>query len=860
MAESFGKDGGRTNHTHDVFALSESLELFFDAAKLGLWEWHPATGEFLFSSQIELLLGYDAGELPREPATRKKLIFPEDAPETDQKLRECLEGKTQRYESEFRCFRKDASVVWLEEKGAVTERDSLGKPLRFTAIIQEITDVKQSFEEASKNLEESRRMNRLIFESNPHINLIFNDKFQAIDCNSAAQEFFAFDTREALLKGFYQRLEEYLPPYQPTGKPTDSLETRLRYTVEHGVYSFELEFVINGTAVPMNATLKKIDFGDSFVIVISLVDLRPMREARNELLRKDRLLQAVNIAAEILMANDRPDFFGSVRQALEVMGETVRADRAYIWKNSLDEGRLVCTQVCEWARSRESDHGISGNLAISYDDFIPDWRVLVSSRTSINSLVKDMERSFREFPGMADVRSLLIIPIMLNGDFWGFVGFDDCTTERLFLPAEEKLLKSGGTLIASAIDRNEIIGNLIRAKETAQASTDAKSEFLSRMSHEIRTPMNAIIGMTGIARKSGDPEKITHCLEQIDLSSRQLLGIINDVLDMSKIEANKLEIEYQEFDFEKMLRNVFNVIQVKAEEKNQIFRFNFTNTFGRMVISDELRLSQVLINLLNNAVKFTGEGGTVTLAVDVKPCGSDESTLHVEVRDTGIGISGEQQAKLFTSFEQAEVGTTRKFGGTGLGLAICKKIISLMDGNIWVESELGRGADFIFEVPIRWGSVSGQDDAAPAGGPENSMPSWEGRNLLLVEDIAINREIIISVLAETNIAVTCAGNGREALELFQENPAAFDLILMDIQMPEMDGLEASRRIRSLDTPYAQEVPIIAMTANAFSEDVRNCIEAGMNSHVAKPIEVDQLIRTLSLYLDKSAAGQPPEAP
>lgn len=374
----------------------------------------------------------------------------------------------------------------------------------------------------------------------------------------------------------------------------------------------------------------------------------------------------------------------------------------------------------------------------------------------------------------------------------------------------------------------------------------AKTDFLSRMSHEIRTPMNAILGMTAIARKSRDMDRIQYSLEKIETASEQLLNLINDVLDMSKIEAGKLEISVHPFDFEKMIRNVFDMVKVRMLEKNQRFYYQGPTTFDCYMLSDELRLSQVMINLLTNAVKFTGDGGAIGVKVELKPLEGERQRLYIEVEDSGIGISAEQQARLFRSFEQADGGTARRFGGTGLGLAICKSIIQLLGGDIGVRSEEEKGATFFLEVPISWGEPIGSEKKQER--TDTGTQNWVGKRILLVEDIEINREIILAILEDTGLSIQTAENGLEALAAVQDREEPFDLILMDVQMPEMDGLDATKAIRNLGSLWALKVPILAMTANAFSDDVDRCLGAGMNDHIAKPIDVEIFIKKLSKYL------------
>ncbi|MCL1805494.1 MAG: response regulator [Clostridiales bacterium] len=540
------------------------------------------------------------------------------------------------------------------------------------------------------------------------------------------------------------------------------------------------------------------------------------------------------------------------------------------------------------------------------------------------------------------------------------------------------LLDTDGSSIGYIVVSNDVT-EIENARQKAEEASRAKSDFLSNMSHEMRTPMNAIIGMTAIGKTAPDNEKKDYAFQKIEDASTHLLGVINDILDMSKIEANRFTLSFTEFVFERMIRRVVDVVNFRVEERRQKLTVRIDPAIPLTIVGDEQHLAQVLTNLLTNAVKFTPEEGTIHLDVKLISEESNICKVQVSVEDTGIGISREQLNRLFSPFVQAESSTSRKFGGTGLGLVISKNIIEMMGGGIWVESELGKGSRFSFDVLLTCGSdshngllspaldlahirilavdddpdvllffeetgrqmgvvidgASGgheavslieekgmyniyfidwamphmdgvelarairergsgdsvvimisaldwnliEDDARGAGvhkflskplfmtaiadcindclyepspgearAQEDDEPDFSGYHVLVAEDVEINREIVIALLEPTNLSIDCAENGSEAVRMFGEAPDKYNMIFMDMQMPEMDGLEATRKIRAMDAPNAAVIPIVAMTANVFKEDVDKCLEAGMNSHVGKPLDFDEVKRKLKLYL------------
>lgn len=411
------------------------------------------------------------------------------------------------------------------------------------------------------------------------------------------------------------------------------------------------------------------------------------------------------------------------------------------------------------------------------------------------------------------------------------------------------LLAIGARMKATVIQ-----GNLKRA----EAANLAKSEFLSRMSHEIRTPMNGIVGMSTIAMQNIDnTDKIKDCLEKVIMSSKHLLALINDVLDMSKIESGKVELRHESFNFRAFLQDFENLYGEQAKSKGISYETILASDLEVQIIGDSLRLNQVLSNLLSNALKFTPAKGMIKLRVSKTGEDQENVYLRFEVIDTGCGIAEENYDKIFESFEQENVDVTYKYGGTGLGLSIVKRFTGLMGGGIHVTSVQGSGSTFTVDLPFgkikesgkptRFSDINGRNDLAKDCYAVDY--DFKGKRILLVEDNELNREIAEELIGVTGASVESAEDGVQAVEMFKESAEGYyDLILMDVQMPHMDGYEATRCIRALGRSGAQKVPIFAMTANAFAEDVQKSREAGMNAHISKPLNIRAVYKQMNRYL------------
>lgn len=399
------------------------------------------------------------------------------------------------------------------------------------------------------------------------------------------------------------------------------------------------------------------------------------------------------------------------------------------------------------------------------------------------------------------------------------------------------------------------------ALAAAKAANHAKSDFLSRMSHDIRTPMNAIIGMSSIGlMKAEDSQAVKECFKKIEFSSQYLLSLINDILDMTRIEANKMEITDEIFDIDALMNEVNQIIFPQAAEKGLAFHINMNEKVEKNYIGDALRIKQVLLNLLSNALKFTPEGGNVGINVRERERKNGYAYLELQVKDNGIGMSKEFMKKIFNPFEQEAPGSARDNVGSGLGLAIVYNLVQLMGGTVQVESKKHRGSRFVIQIPlqlvddginVKHPDFSAQEIVLHTDENKAETPKLQGLRVLLAEDNELNREIAVEILSMEGAEVDVAENGCQAVDLFaQQEEGIYDVVLMDIRMPIMNGIEATKAIRAMNRKDASSIPIIAMTANAFSEDKQIAFEAEMTGYMIKPLNIEKLITEMETYKKK----------
>ncbi len=866
---------------------------------------------FTWSAEFRQKLGFsDEADFPDVLSSWSSRLHPDDRNRVLGAFAAHLMDRTGRtpYDLEYRLRTKNGEYRHFRAFGT-TLRDEAGMPLRVAGAVRDINE-RKLMQERMHEIEE--RM-QLMLDAVPLAVTMWDKDLNIIDCANHAVRLLGFSGKQELI----ERFKSFMPEYQPDGRRSrEAMAEVVRAAFENGDGHCEYTHtMVNGKPITFDVPFYRMKYKDGFVVVAYPRDIREEKRMQAKIARRDAMLSA----------------------------------QAHWYKSILD----------------------ATPLPISVTDADMNW-------TFVNKAVEELLGKER-----GDM-----IGKPCSGWNASICGTDDCgialakkgvkqtffTGDDAFYKVDTEILRDLNGEIAGFIEAvSDVTEVEMMARRQAEAANEAKSAFLATMSHEMRTPLNAIIGMTVIGKRYDELDRKNYALGKIEEASTHLLGVINNVLDMSKIEANKLELASVEFNFEQMLQKVITVIHYRTDEKKQKFILNVDEKAPRFIVGDDQRLAQVLTNLLTNAVKFTGEGGDIRLDVSVLTEKNNSYELLMVVSDSGIGISAEQQARLFSEFGQADSGISREYGGTGLGLAISKRIVEMMGGKIWVESEPGKGSAFSVTVKVVGGEqnlhsllkqgvawdalrVLAVDDSAltrrffkdaferlgiqcelardcgeacrmieergaydiyfidwfmpgmdgigltdwlRARGDRGavilmSVADWErlkeasanssvdkhlskpilssslvdclneffgaahsesadtndfsGKTILVAEDIAINREILLSLLEGSGLTIDCAENGREALEKIEADPGRYDFVFMDMQMPVMGGLEATRRIRALPSPRAAEIPIVAMTANVFKEDIESCRVAGMNDHIGKPLDINEVFAKLRAYL------------
>ena len=579
-----------------------------------------------------------------------------------------------------------------------------------------------------------------------------------------------------------------------------------------------------------------IENGVCFYLFGTIQDIDDVVKKENQLIQKEQMLLAISKATDELLSNRK--LFEAISNSLEIIGKSVKVDRVYYFENNLSEGgEKLTSQRFEWSNDAVKPQINNPDLQNipfeAFGEFVSPMEKNEIFQAIISKLPENSDT--RKLLENQSIKSILTIPIFTKTGYWGFIGYDDCTNEREWSEAELSLLKSFANSISNAIDRNILESNLIESKEIAENASLAKSEFLANMSHEIRTPLNGVIGFTDLLLKTELNEGQNQYIDIVNQSANTLLNIINDILDFSKIEAGKLELELVKSDVFELAGQATDVVSFQAQKNGVEMLLNIEKTLPRFIFVDEIRLKQILINLLGNAVKFTKSGEIELKIQTLEILDKNKRTFRFEVRDTGIGISEDYQKRIFDAFSQEDGSTTKKYGGTGLGLSISNKLLSMMGSELQLTSKLNEGSKFYFDIMLTTeeGEISKSQEASII------------KKVLVVDDNKNNRLILKETFSLKNIQVDEAQNGFDALQLIENNDD-YDAVLMDLNMPYMNGLETIKKIRENFTGVKANIPVLLLHSSSEDDYIhKQCKELSVKFQLVKPIKNKDLFEALS---------------
>jgi len=700
-------------------------------------------------------------------------------------------------------------------------------------------------ENRDEQLREAHERVRLLLDATPLACHLFDKNINFFECNEENLRLFKVKSKKEILENFMN----FSPEIQPDGQRSIDLALSVqKKAFEEGRCVFEcMHQASDGTPIPAEVTLVRIPYGGDYVIAGYVRDLREHKRMMNEIDARDNLMRAGNESATTLLSTIADEKFeNSLVEIMENIGNTLDADGVRIWRNETIDNELCFTNRYEWV-SEQAKQASSVPLGMHFSYKLkPEWYKLFRCGKYISAPFSDLPKEDQEFFGAFDVKSIAMIPLFLQDDFWGVFSIDSCRQERSFTKDEINILSSVGLMIANALLRREMTQNLLKAN-------DAKSDFLANMSHEMRTPLNAIIGLSGLVLENNTLDKEAYPnLEKVYYAGEMLLSIVNDILDISKIEAGKMELVEVDYDVPSLINDAVTQNVFRIGEKPITLNLDIgADVFSRLH-GDELRVKQIINNLLSNAIKYT-EKGTVEMSVH---CEYEDNHvwITIKVSDTGIGIQPEHIKDLFNDYTQIDLKANRRTEGTGLGLPIAKNLAEMMNGSIEVESEYKKGSVFTVKImqkflsDVRIGSEVAErlqsfryyDEKRERKANIKRIKMPYAR-VLIVDDNLTNLDVSKGLIKPYGIHVDCVTGGQEAIDTIREEKVWYNAIFMDHMMPEIDGIEATRIIREkIGTDYAKNIPIIALTANAITGNEEMFLSKGFQAFLPKPVEIERL--------------------
>lgn len=807
----------------------ERWKFALEGSNLGVWDWNVQTGEIYFSPKWKQILGYEEDELANEYSTWEQRLHPEERDEVIDYLYAQIRGKNLIYENEYRMLTKEGSYKWILDRGRIMSWTEDGMPLRFTGVHIDITEKKESEERLRKVNEELDNF----FDVNLDLLCIANTMGYFTRLNNEWMNTLGY-TKEELME--HQFLDFVHPEdMQITLDAISELQQQIkiinfvnRYRCKDGTYKW-LEW-------------RSYPVGEK--IYAAARDITDHKIIEKELTEKDNILSAVTKSLNILLTEN--DFTKAISECFQEVGRSIDVDRIYIFENSIDPetGKHCSSQKVEWNNIQDAVPQIDNpDLQMIPYEILVEFEEACQRKEMFFGHVRNFTGILHDILAEQNILSILIIPIFINDYFWGYVGFDECGEERDWTEIEKTILQVFAVSIANAIRRMQSNKELEAAKTAAETASLAKGQFLANMSHEIRTPINGILGIVELLSETNATPEQEQYLDILKMSTESLLKVINDILDISKIEYGKMVITPEPFELDDRVCDTLRSVATPIFDKGIELYYEIDPDIPNNLLGDFDKLRQILINLLNNAMKFTAQG---EISVSVEPISITEDNVILKfiVKDTGIGIQEDMLKIIFEPFTQADGTISRKYGGTGLGLSICSKLVQLMKGDIWAESAVGDGTSVIFTVPL---DINKDEYRIK----QHAYPVIVNKRILMVGNNAYRSEIVRRVLiyqgAVANV-ITNSSNALAEILLKADGLRAYDAILIDTGLPYNEAFSLYDQLQS----YPKLRRILLISSASKNSDLRRCIDKKIRDYIIKPIKRSELLNAIVGKIDKKS--------